>query len=356
MKSKEAIDLLQDLIRIPSFSTEEDGTANRIIAWFEDHNMKWNRTHNNVWGTNKYFDPSKPTLLLNSHHDTVHPNKGYTRDPFTPDIFDGKLFGLGSNDAGGPLVSLLTTFTHFYSKKNLSHNVVFAATGEEEIAGTNSLRGLIQYLPKIDIAIVGEPTLLALAIAERGLLVVDVCIDGTPSHAAHPNDDNPIPKIKDFFSILNKFKLDRVSDILGPVKITATGVSSSSLEHNVVPSHVNIVLDIRVNELYSNEEVFEILKNHLPYSLKARSFNLKSSGIDLDHPLVVIGTQLGRDTYGSPTLSDMAALDCPAIKLGPGNSTRSHSADEFIYINEIEQGIDFYIKLLTKFLTDETLG
>ena len=349
-KYQKAIKLLQDLIRIQSFSTKEDKTANRIEKWFVQYEIPFNRSNNNLWATNKFYDKSKPTLLLNSHHDTVEPNKGYRRDPFSPDIEDGKLYGLGSNDAGGALVSLISTFTEFYHHPNMSHNLIMAATGEEEIAGENSLKGLLKIIPKVDLAIVGEPTLLKIAIAERGLLVVDATIEGTSSHAAHPNLDNPIFKLASFLNQLKEIEFEKNSSLLGEVKITPTGIEVDDMAHNVVPSHVHLVLDIRVNEHYSNQEVFHELQKTLPYNLSARSFDLRSSSISLNHPLVKSCIDLGKKTYGSPTLSDMAALSCPGIKLGPGDSTRSHTADEFIFIHEIKDAIDFYGELLTKFL------
>ncbi|MCY4299229.1 MAG: M20/M25/M40 family metallo-hydrolase [Flavobacteriaceae bacterium] len=351
MNPNQTIEFLQDLIRIPSFSEEEENTANRIERWFVDHEIHCNRWHHNVWAANKYFDVNKPTLLLNSHHDTVKPNQGYTRDPYEPKIENGKLFGLGSNDAGGALVSLISTFTHFYHHQDLNHNLILAATAEEEISGKNSLKGLLKHLPKIDVALVGEPTLLKLAVAERGCLVINVKLHGTPSHAAHPNDDNPIHKIPLFLKIIQSIPFHKTSSLLGDVKITPTIVKAGDIVHNVVPALVEVVLDVRVNEHYSNEEVFEQIKERLfEYEVSTKGFDLRSSSIPLNHPLVKAGQDLGKETYGSPTLSDMAALSCPSLKLGPGDSTRSHSADEFIYIEEIENALVFYKNLLTKFL------
>ncbi|MCY3998541.1 MAG: M20/M25/M40 family metallo-hydrolase [Flavobacteriaceae bacterium] len=351
MNPNKTIKFLQDLIRIPSFSKLEDKTAHRIERWFIEHQIPFNRSHNNVWATNKYFDANKPNLLLNSHHDTVKPNQGYTRDPYEPKIENGKLYGLGSNDAGGALVSLISTFTHFYDHKNLNHNVIIAASAEEEISGQNSLKGLLKYLPKIDVALVGEPTLLKLAVAERGCLVVHIKIHGTPSHAAHPNEDNPIYKIPAFLDLARNITFNKTSSLLGGVKITPTIVKAGEKVHNVVPALVDFVLDVRINEYYTNEEVFEQIKEIFSeYEVTTKGFDLRSSSIPLNHPLVRAGTQLGTETYGSPTLSDMAALSCPSLKLGPGDSTRSHSADEFIYIDEIKEAMIFYKDLLTQFL------
>jgi acetylornithine deacetylase len=349
MLTQNALQLLQDLIRIKSFSGSEDQTADRLEQWMDSYNISFQRINNNIWATNEEFDPAKPTLLLNSHHDTVQPNKAYTRDPFSPDIINGKLYGLGSNDAGGALVSLLALFTHYYSIANPQYNLLFAATAEEETAGEKSLRGLLPHLPQIDLAIVGEPTLMDLAIAEKGLVVFEAIIKGTPSHAAHPNADNPLMKIPAVIQAIESIQFEKVSPVLGPVKVTLTQIEAGN-QHNVVPSEVRLVIDVRVNECYTNSEIEQRLKNELPCEVNARSLRLKSSSIDANHPLIKAGIALGKKTYGSPTLSDQAALDCPSLKLGPGDSTRSHSADEYIYIKEIEEGIAFYIELLKKIL------
>lgn len=350
--TEKAIELLKELISIQSFSSEEDKTADAIENWFKSFDIPFERKINNVFAVNKHFDESKPTLLLNSHHDTVKPNSAYTKDPFHPHIEDGKLYGLGSNDAGGPLVSLLATFTHFYGAENLNHNILIVASMEEESAGSNSLRGLLPNLPKIDVAIVGEPTLLDLAIAEKGLIVFDAIVKGTPSHAAHPNDDNSIYKTIEVLEWFKNYKFEKVSEALGEVKLTVTQISAGS-QHNVVPAQVDLVIDVRVNDKYTNAEVAEILKREAPCELQERSLRLNSSAIAKDHALVQSGIALGRKTYGSPTLSDQAALTCQSLKLGPGDSTRSHSADEYIYVHEIEEGIDLYIKILNGFLTKQ---
>lgn len=344
-----AIELLKQLISIQSFSGEEDETAKAIEVWFQSFDIPFERIHNNVFAKNKYWDDSKPTLLLNSHHDTVKPNKAYTKDPFHPHIEDGRLYGLGSNDAGGCLVSLIATFSHFYSTKNLSHNILIVASMEEENAGPNSLRGLLPQLPKIDVAIVGEPTLMNLAIAEKGLVVFDAVVKGTPSHAAHPNNNNSIYNSIKVLEWFKNFKFKKTSDALGDVKMTVTQIHAGT-QHNVVPAQVDLVIDVRVNDAYSNQEIADLLKSEAPCDIKERGLKLNSSKIDNAHPLVQSGIDLGRTTYGSPTLSDQAALTCQSLKLGPGDSTRSHSADEYIYVQEIEEGIDLYIKLLNRFL------
>ena len=347
--SAAAIDLLKDLIAIPSFSQEEDKTADRIGQWFDYYGIPYQRSGNNIWAQNKGFDPQKPTLLLNSHHDTVQPNAAYTNDPFEPKIEDGKLYGLGSNDAGGALVSLIALFTHYYDAQNPKYNLIIAASAEEEIAGQDSLRGLLSHLPKIDVAIVGEPTEMHLAVAEKGLLVFDAVIKGTPGHAAHPNDDNPIMKLPKVLEWFQNFSLEKQSDFLGDVKITVTQINAGK-EHNVVPASVDLVVDVRVNDQYSNEELAKILTEAAPCEMTPRSLHLNSSSIGMDHELVQAGIGLGRKTYGSPTLSDQAALQCPSLKMGPGLSTRSHSANEYIFVHEIEEAVKIYIELLGKIL------
>ena len=347
--TEKAIALLKELISIQSFSSEEDKTADAIENWLKSFDIPFERIHNNVFAKNKFWDESKPTLLLNSHHDTVKPNSGYTKDPFHPHIEDGKLYGLGSNDAGGALVSLLAAFTHFYMAENLNHNILMVASMEEESAGENSLRGLLPSLPKIDVAIVGEPTLLDLAIAEKGLIVFDAVVKGTPSHAAHPNDDNSIYNTIEVLEWFRNYKFKKTSEALGDVKMTVTQINAGS-QHNVVPAQVDLVIDVRVNDAYTNKEIADLLKSEAPCELRERGLKLNSSKIDKNHALVQSGLALGRKTYGSPTLSDQAALTCQSLKLGPGDSTRSHSADEYIYVHEIEEGIDLYIKILNGFL------
>ena len=347
--SEKAIALLHDLIAIQSFSSEENKTAARIGQWFNEHNIPFQQQDYNVYAINKAFDKNKPTLLLNSHHDTVKPNSAYTKDPFHPHVEDGKLYGLGSNDAGGALVSLIALFTHYYDHPNPQYNLILAATAEEESSGPNGLNSLLPTLPPIDVAIVGEPTLMQLAIAEKGLVVFDGKVEGTASHAAHPNTDNPILKLPEVLQWLSDFDFDKESEVLGPVKLTVTQVSAGK-QHNVVPAAVDLVIDVRVNDCYSNQEIVDLLQKEAPLSLTPRSTDLNSSSIPADHPLVQAGIELGRSTYGSPTLSDQAKLSCPSLKLGPGDSTRSHTANEFIYVSEIEEGIDLYIQLLKKIL------
>jgi len=346
--TSEAILLLKELIETSSFSSEEDQTALLIQNWFKQYKMEHKRADNNIWATNKHFDPSKPTILLNSHHDTVKPNSGYTKDPFKAIVEDGKLYGLGSNDAGGSLVSLIAAFTYFYEKKNLEYNLVVVASAEEESSGQNGLNSMLSVIPKIDVAIVGEPTLMNLAIAEKGLVVFDAKVKGTASHAAHPNNDNAIYKAVAAVKWFQDYQFEKKSPVLGDVKMTVTQIKAGS-QHNAVPAEVDLVIDVRVNDRYTNAEISKILKKKSPCTtMEARSLRLNSSSIPITHPLVEAGIELGRETYGSPTLSDQACLSCPSLKLGPGDSTRSHTADEFIYMDEIEEGIKIYIELLNK--------
>jgi acetylornithine deacetylase len=345
----QAVELLKNLISTPSFSGEEEGTAAHIINWFKSNNIPYKRERNNVYAFNKYYEEGKPLLLLNSHHDTVNPNTAYTKDPFNPEVDGDILYGLGSNDAGGCLVSLLATFAYFYNKEDLNHNIVVVASAEEENSGPNGLNHMTTILPEIDVAIVGEPTLMDLAIAEKGLVVFDAEVSGTPSHAAHPNSNNSIYNTISVLEWFKNFTFEKESEQLGPVKLTVTQINAGH-QHNVVPAHVSLVIDVRVNDCYSNEEIDKILQQNAPCKMKARSLRHNSSRIDPDHPLVQSGEALGKGTYGSPTLSDQATLTCQSVKLGPGDSRRSHSADEFIYLSEIEEGIDIYIALLEGFL------
>jgi acetylornithine deacetylase len=348
---QEAIALLKSLIETPSFSSEEEQTALLIENWFTQNNIPFERENNNVWAFNKYFDKSKPTLLLNSHHDTVKPNQGYTNDPFKAILKDGKLFGLGSNDAGGALVSLMATFVHFYANENLPYNIVMVASAEEESSGKKGLNSVLKHLPDLDCAIVGEPTLMQLAVAEKGLLVLDVVVKGTASHAAHNNPDNPIYNAMPVIEWFKTYQFEKISDVLGPVKMTVTQISAGK-QHNVVPAECHLVIDIRVNDCYNNKEILATVKANIAAEVTPRSMHLNASSIPVSHGLVQAGIALGRTTYGSPTLSDQSVLSCKSLKMGPGETLRSHSADEFIYVNEIEEGIQLYIKILTDFFNN----
>jgi len=341
-----AIQLLQQLITTPSFSGKEDETAVLIENCFSYFDILVNKKGNNIWVKNKNFNPELPTILLNSHHDTVLPNSGYTLNPFDPKIEDGKLFGLGSNDAGGPLVSLLATFLFFYDKK-LKYNLIFAATAEEETSGVNGITSILDDLGKIDVAIVGEPTLMQMAIAEKGLVVLDCIAKGTSSHAAHQNPDNAIYNAIKDIQWINNFMFPKTSPLLGDVKMTVTIISAGK-QHNVVPNECAFTIDIRTNEYYTNDEIINTVKENITAEIQPRSLRLNSSRIDMHHPIVKAAVKCGCETYGSPTISDQALMNFPSVKIGPGDSKRSHSSDEFIYIDEIKNGIDKYIEVLSE--------
>ena len=340
----EAVQLLTKLIAIPSFSREEDKTADVIQDFFRKKNIPTGRFGNNVWAKCLNFDANKPTLLLNSHHDTVKPNPGYTRDPFTPTIEDGKHFGLGSNDAGGPLVALIATFVHFYTK-SLPYNLVFAASAEEEISGVNGIESIWAQLPKIDCAIVGEPTLTEIAVAEKGLMVLDCVATGKAGHAAREEGVNAIYEALKDIDWFRNYIFPKVSETLGNVKMSVTMIQAGQA-HNQVPPECKFTVDVRVTDSYTLEEVLEIVRKNVKCSVVPRSMRLRSSGVPGNHPLVVSSKKLGKKMYGSPTTSDQALIPVPSIKVGPGDSARSHSADEFIYLDEIAAGIDTYTRLI----------
>lgn len=342
-----ATHLLQQLIAIPSFSREEDQTATVLEGFFAQRNIPTERKGNNVWARNKYFNHALPTILLNSHHDTVKPNSAYTRDPFKADILDGKLYGLGSNDAGGPLVSLIATFLHYYPQQGLKYNIVFAASAEEEISGTGGIESIWESIPKIDFAIVGEPTLCNMAVAEKGLMVLDCVAKGRAGHAAREEGLNAIYEALRDIDWIRTYKFPKVSETLGEIKMTVTVINAGK-QHNVVPAECLYTVDVRVTDQYTLEEVFETIKRNVKSTVVPRSLRMRSSGIAADHPLVSAAKNLGLELYGSPTTSDQALIPVPSVKIGPGDSARSHTADEFIYVAEIVKGIDTYIALLNQ--------
>ncbi len=344
--TEEAIRLLKQLIATPSFSKEENETAEILGAFFDEHSIPYSRVGNNIYAKNKSYDVNKESILLNSHHDTVKPNKGYTMDPFTPIEKDGKIFGLGSNDAGGCLVSLIATFLHYYHQDNLKYNVVFAASAEEEISGVNGIELVLPYLGNINFGIVGEPTKLEMAVAERGLMVIDCTAQGRAGHAARNEGENALYKAIDDINWIRNYHFEKVSELLGESRLTVTVIDTDNKQHNVVPSQCKFVIDVRVNELYTFEEILEALKLNLKSQFKPRTTRMKSTSIALDHPLVKAGIALGRGYYGSPTTSDKALMPFATLKMGPGDSARSHTADEYIYVDELKDGIDTYIKLL----------
>jgi len=342
---EDAVALLQKLISIPSFSKEEDKTADAIQQFMQERGITMHRKLNNLWAWNNHFDESKPTILLNSHHDTVKPNSGYTRDPYDPNIEDGKLYGLGSNDAGGCLVSLISVFLYFYDKQDIKYNFCLATTAEEEISGVNGLELIIPELGQLDFGIVGEPTLMQLAIAERGLMVLDCTAHGKAGHAAREEGENAIYNALSDIEWFRTFKFPKESEVFGPIKMSVTIINAGS-QHNVVPASCVFTVDVRVTDAYRNEEVLEIIRQHVKCDVQPRSIRLKPSSIDKEHPIVQAGVALGRITYGSPTTSDQSLLDIQSIKVGPGDSARSHTADEFVYVEEIREGIELYVKML----------
>lgn len=353
MKLK-VIEILRKLISIPSYSRAEDETATIIYDFLKSKNMDVERCNNNIWVRNKYFSPDNPTVLLNSHHDTVKPNASYTRDPFEATIENGKLYGLGSNDAGAALVSLLATFVYFYNNKNLKFNLIFAATAEEEISGKNGIELLFPEIAPIDLAIIGEPTSMEMAIAEKGLIVVDCVANGVSGHAARNEGVNAINIAVEDIKWIHSYVFPKLSAHLGPVKMTVTIVNAGT-QHNVIPDKCQFTIDIRTTDAYTNEEIIEILKKNLKSDISPRSLRLQPSSIASSHPIVLAGLDLGMKTYASPTLSDQSLLRCTSIKIGPGDSARSHTADEFVYISQIENGIDLYIKLVEKYNENYTL-
>ncbi|MEP7252161.1 MAG: M20 family metallo-hydrolase [Ginsengibacter sp.] len=351
----DAMALLKQLIGTPSFSKEENGTADILQEFFANKNIEANRSLNNVWATNKYFDPAKYTILLNSHHDTVKPNAGYTIDPFTPLESEGRLYGLGSNDAGGALVSLICVFSHLYFKMDLPFNLVIAATAEEEISGHNGVEYLLPLLPNIDCGIVGEPTLMKMAVAEKGLFVLDCTAKGKAGHAARNEGKNAIYiAIKDI-DWISTFEFEKNSTLLGPVHMAVTSIETANKAHNIVPSACSFIVDIRVNELYTFEEVLQTVKENVESEVRPRSTRLRPTFIADTHPLILAGNCLKLESYGSPTCSDKALMAFPSLKIGPGDSARSHSADEYIFIDEIEQGIKGYFNILNNLVVPKNM-
>lgn len=344
----QALSLLKQLIETPSLSREEDKTAELIYSFLSDRGVNPQRLKNNVWAKSKHFDPAKPTLLLNSHHDTVKPNAGYTRDPFEATVEKGRLYGLGSNDAGGCLVSLLATFLHFYEEEG-PYNIIFLASAEEEVSGKNGVSAVLPELGNIDFSIVGEPTLMQMAVAEKGLMVLDITIKGEAGHAARNEGKNSIYEALPVIQWFKTYQFDKESEWLGPIKMSVTQVNAGT-QHNVVPDTCHLVVDVRTTDVMTNKEVLNLIQQSVNCEVKARSTRLNPSSIPKDHPIVQAGKALGMSMYGSPTLSDQALMSFPSLKLGPGDSARSHTADEFIGTEEIEQGIELYIELLNGFL------
>ena len=341
---EEALGLLQELIRTPSLSKEEDKTARVLADFFKKHGIEPVRKGNNVWARNKHYDPSKPTLLLNSHHDTVKPNRGYTKDPFTPIIEDGKLYGLGSNDAGGCLVSLIATFLHFY-ELDLPYNLIASGTAEEENSGKDGVESILEELGPMSYGIVGEPTEMRMAVAEKGLMVLDCAAKGVAGHAARDIGTNAIYEALEDIHWFRTYQFPEVSEHLGPIKMSVTQVNGG-FQHNVIPDLCSFVVDVRTTDKYSNEEVLAHVQERVKCGVEARSIRLRPSYMPEESPVRTAAERLGVDIFGSPTTSDQAVIPIPTVKMGPGKSERSHTPDEFIYLEEIENGIKGYIALL----------
>lgn len=342
---EQAVELLQALIATPSYSREEDATADLLVKWLAARGITCSRKGNNVWATH-FFSADKETLLLCSHHDTVRPAAGYTRQPFSPSIEDGCLYGLGSNDAGASLVALAATFLYLLRQGDARYNLVFAAVAEEEVSGPGGISLLLPELPELDCAIVGEPTQMQMAVAERGLLVLDCTCYGVAGHAARNEGENALYKALGDIQKLLSFQFEKKSELLGAVSLNVTGIQTENKAHNVVPDRCSYVVDVRVNECYTHEAVVDSIRQLVSAEVQPRSLRLRSSMIPLAHELVQKGLSLGMGYYGSPTLSDKALMPFPALKLGPGDSARSHTADEFIYLHEIRQAIRQYIELI----------
>ncbi len=340
----EGIQLLKSLISCPSFSGEEEGTAKILVNFLAENGIQFERLGNNIWAKNLYFDPDKPSLLLNSHHDTVRPNAAYSRDPFVANLEKGKLFGLGSNDAGGSLVSLLTSFLFYYREKDLAYNLIFAASAEEENSGPKGMRMLFDQLPPIAFAIVGEPTQMEMAIAEKGLLVLDAVSTGVSGHAAHGGENSIYKAMKDI-KWFEDYRFPKQSDLLGDVHMQVTQITAGK-QHNAMPVTCSFVVDVRVTDCYSNQEILKVIQQNTDSKIQPRSVHLNASAIAYNHPMVLAGKRMGKSIYGSHTLSDQALMDCPSLKIGPGDTKRSHTADEYIYMTEIEEAMDIYVEML----------
>lgn len=342
--TSEALTLLQTLIRIPSISREEEQAADFLQNYIEETGIMTGRSGNNIWCISPMFDTRKPTLLLNSHIDTVKPVNGWRKHPFTPKSENGKLYGLGSNDAGASVVSLFQAYRYLSSTEQ-NYNLIFLASCEEEVSGKNGIESVLPQLPPITLGIVGEPTEMQPAIAEKGLMVLDVTAHGKAGHAARNEGDNAIYKVMKDIEWFRTYRFPEESSLLGPVKMSVTQINAGT-QHNVIPDLCTFVVDIRSNEFYSNEELFQAISQQISSEAKARSFRLNSSRIDIHHPFVQRAISLGKVPFGSPTLSDQALMKFPSVKIGPGKSSRSHTADEYILVSEIEDAIATYIQLL----------
>lgn len=339
----DTIDLLKNMIRIPSFSRDEGAVADFLERWMLTEGFAVRRLGNNLWIESGPAD-GRPTILLNAHIDTVKPASGYTRDPFTPEIEDGCLYGLGSNDDGGSLVALLETYSRLIQKEQ-PYRLIFSATAEEEVSGKGGLDLILPELGRIDFGVMGEPTGMRMAVAERGLMVLDCTAYGKSGHAARNEGVNAIYKAIEDIQWFKSHSFDRVSDFLGAVKMSVTQINAGT-QHNVVPDKCTFVVDVRPNGMYTNPELLELIKSSVSCEVKERSTRIGSSHLPMDHPAVVRGLSLGLEPFGSPTTSNQALCHFPTLKIGPGDSARSHSADEYIRLDEIADGIETYVALL----------
>ncbi|MEE9462533.1 MAG: M20/M25/M40 family metallo-hydrolase [Bacteroidales bacterium] len=339
-----AVGLVKELIRNPSVSREEKQAADLLEAVMKEHGLTVLRKHHNLWTVHRVSD-DRPNILLNSHLDTVKPVAGWKRDPFVPQVEGDRIYGLGSNDAGGPLVSLLACFLHYAGRQDNPFNLIFAASAEEEVSGDKGVTSILNDLGNVDLGIIGEPTMNQMAVAEKGLMVIDGKGHGSSAHAATGEGKNAIYEAMKDIDWISDYQFEQTSEWLGRVSMQVTMISSGT-QHNVVPDQCNWVADIRTNEHYSNEEVFEVIKQNMDGEVEARSFRLNPSFISGEHPVVKRGTDMGLKSYGSMTLSDQAQMSFPTLKIGPGDSNRSHTADEYIRVDEIRQGISNYIQLL----------
>lgn len=339
----DTIDLLKNMIRIPSFSRDEGAVADFLERWMLTEGFEARRLGNNLWMESGPAD-GRPTILLNAHIDTVKPASGYTRDPFTPEIEDGCLYGLGSNDDGGSLIALLETYSRLIQKEQ-PYRLIFSATAEEEVSGKGGLDLILPELGRIDFGVMGEPTGMRMAVAERGLMVLDCTAYGKSGHAARNEGVNAIYKAIEDIQWFKSHSFDRVSDFLGAVKMSVTQINAGT-QHNVVPDRCTFVVDVRPNGMYTNPELLEMIKSSVSCEVKERSTRIGSSHLPTDHPAVVRGLSLGLEPFGSPTTSNQALCHFPTLKIGPGDSARSHSADEYIRLDEIGDGIETYVALL----------
>ena len=344
MNHADAVDLLKRLIAVPSPSREEAAAADIVEAEFRRRGFAPRRKGNNVWAEAAEHDPHKPTLLLDAHIDTVKPNPSWTRDPFAPVEDGGRLYGLGSNDTGGSLVSLMTVFTQLAATEQ-PYNLLCLASAEEEVTGAGGVRAVLEDLGRIDFAVVGEPTGMRPAVAEKGLLVLDCTAHGRAGHAARDEGDNAIYKAMADMEWFRDYRFDRVSPLLGPVKMTVTCVQAGT-QHNVIPAECRFTVDIRVNECYTNTEILDEVRRHISCNVVPRSTHLNSSSIPVSHPAVRRLAAMGRSPFGSPTLSNQAVMPFATLKIGPGDSARSHTADEYILTDKIAEAIAVYRTML----------